>query len=57
MSESDISMLAKESLSAGTFPSERKSLFRTYFDPQVHQAINDHAAEDTSVEICGVLVG
>lgn len=57
MSDTDISQLADESLSTGVFPAGRKSPFRLYFDSTTHQSILNHASADTSVEICGVLVG
>ena len=39
------------------FRAGRNEGFRVFFSPEVHAAIWKHAAEDTSVEICGVLVG
>lgn len=57
MSNTDISQLAGESLSAGTFPTGHKSPFRVFFALEAHTAIQTHGGEDTSVEICGVLVG
>lgn len=57
MSNTDISQLAGESLAEGAFPSERQTQFRLFFSPEAHSAIHAHGSEDTSVEICGVLVG
>lgn len=53
----DVSGLAQERLDTGTFPAERRSEFRVHIAPAVHAGVHDHAAKDTSVEICGVLVG
>lgn len=53
----DISDLRKEKLTEAPFPAELKSDLRLYFDPSVHTGIWEHASADTSVEICGVLVG
>ena len=39
------------------FPGGRNEAFRVYFTPEVHAALWKHGGEDTSVEICGVLVG
>jgi len=57
MSEIDVTQLAKESLPTGTFPASRAADFRVYFEEAVHSAIMSHATEDTSIEICGVVVG
>src|SRR5262245_29939945 len=57
MSEPDIRLLASETLSEENFPGGRNEAFRVYFTPEVHAALWKHAGEDTSVEICGVLVG
>ena len=57
MSGSDVSQLAGESLSDLAFPAARAADFRVYFEKDVHDAISSHAGEDTSIEICGVLVG
>jgi proteasome lid subunit RPN8/RPN11 len=57
MSDVDIRMLKKEDLPDGTFPGGRNEAFRVYFTPGVHAALWKHGGEDTSVEICGVLVG
>ncbi len=57
MSQSDVCQLADESLSEDRFPASHTADFRVYFESDVHIAIAAHAAEDTSVEICGVLVG
>ncbi|MEO2014498.1 MAG: Mov34/MPN/PAD-1 family protein [Fuerstiella sp.] len=57
MSEIDVSQLAKESLSTGTFPASHAADFRVHFEESVHSAIMSHASEDTSIEICGVVVG
>jgi proteasome lid subunit RPN8/RPN11 len=57
MSELDIRLLASEDLPKGVFPGGRNEPFRVFFTPEVHAALWKHAGEDTSVEICGVLVG
>lgn len=57
MTELDVSQLANESLSRNAFPANMASDFRLFIDPEVHSAIAEHAGEDTSIEICGVLVG
>src|SRR5262245_24242054 len=57
MSEPDIRLLASETLSEENFPGGRNEAFRVYFTPEVHAALWKHAGEDTSVEICGVVVG
>jgi proteasome lid subunit RPN8/RPN11 len=57
MNEIDIRLLAKEDLPQANFPGGRNEAFRVYFSPEVHAALWKHAGEDTSVEICGVLVG
>ena len=53
----DVRMLADEQLPIAAFPAERDQDFRVHFDRDTHEAIHRHAAEDTEVEICGVLVG
>jgi proteasome lid subunit RPN8/RPN11 len=57
MSDLDIRLLAGEPLPEEEFPGGRNEAFRVYFAPEVHAALWKHAGEDTSVEICGVLVG
>jgi proteasome lid subunit RPN8/RPN11 len=57
MNEPDIRLLASEGLPDAAFPGGRNEAFRVYFSPEVHAALWKHAGEDTSVEICGVLVG
>ena len=57
MSEIDVSQLQDESLQSGEFPAGGQSDFRVHFASEVHSDIRDHAKDDTSVEICGVLVG
>src|SRR4051794_8286917 len=57
MNEPDIRLLASEDLPDAAFPGGRNEAFRVYFSPEVHAALWEHAGEDTSVEICGVLVG
>ena len=53
----DVRMLARQDLPHEAFPGGRNEGFRVYFTPEVHAALWKHAGEDTSVEICGVLVG
>lgn len=57
MSTTDVSNLAGEGLAEIRFPVDYHAPFRFYLAPEVHRGINAHAKEDTSVEICGVLVG
>ncbi len=57
MSEIDIRDLKRESLNAGTFPVRNWEPFRVHFAADVHAGTHAHATADTSVEICGVLVG
>ncbi|NQV28510.1 MAG: Mov34/MPN/PAD-1 family protein [Rhodopirellula sp.] len=57
MTKLDVTQLTKESLSSGTFPASMAADFRLFFQPEVHAEILSHAAEDTSFEICGILVG
>jgi proteasome lid subunit RPN8/RPN11 len=53
----DVRLLARQDLTHEAFPGGKNEGFRVYFSPQVHAALWKHAAENTSVEICGVLVG
>jgi proteasome lid subunit RPN8/RPN11 len=53
----DVHMLARRDLPHEAFPGGRNEGFRVYFSPEVHPALWKHATDDTSVEICGVLVG
>jgi len=53
----DIRLLARQDLPHEAFPGGRNQGFRVFFTPGVHAALWKHAALDTSVEICGVLVG
>ena len=53
----DVRNLRDEELPRVDFPRVQGNEFRAYFDPGVHKEIWEHAARDTSVEICGVLVG
>lgn len=53
----DVSQLAQESFADAPFPAPRAQAFRVYFTPDAHAGIAAHAKADTSVEICGVLVG
>lgn len=57
MTESDVSQLSGENLPLSAFPASNACDFRVHFDPDVHTAISSHASEDTSIEICGVVVG
>lgn len=56
-SEPDVVQLAGESLRETSFPAPRQASFRVHFDSQAYTAMIQHASEDVSVEICGVLVG
>ncbi len=53
----DVRLLARLDLPNEAFPGGRTEGFRVFFTPGVHAALWKHAALDTSVEICGVLVG
>ena len=53
----DIRMLARQDLPHEAFPGGRNEGFRVFFSPEVHAALWKHANADTTVEICGVLVG
>ena len=57
MSRLDVRNLALEELSEESFPVSLQEDFRLFISPEVHQGISQHAKTDTSVEICGVLVG
>jgi proteasome lid subunit RPN8/RPN11 len=57
MDDLDIRLLEREELPQEVFPGGRSEPFRVFFTPEVHAALWKHAGEDTSVEICGVLVG
>ncbi len=57
MSGVDVRELASEDLLQAQFPVSSKSKFRLFLAPDVHRGIQQHAKEDVSVEICGVLVG
>jgi proteasome lid subunit RPN8/RPN11 len=53
----DIRQLRDEKLAEGRFPGDAAQDFRVFIDPKVHEEIARHAKDDTSVEVCGVLVG
>jgi proteasome lid subunit RPN8/RPN11 len=53
----DVRVLSREKLSHEDFPGGRHEGLRVFFTPEVHAALWQHAALDTTVEICGVLVG
>jgi proteasome lid subunit RPN8/RPN11 len=53
----DIRLLAGQDLPNEAFPGGRNQGFRVFFTPEVHAALWNHGTQDTSVEICGVLVG
>lgn len=53
----DISQLRRDGLAERSFPGGRNQEFRVFFAPEAHRQAHRHAEEDTSVEICGVLVG
>jgi proteasome lid subunit RPN8/RPN11 len=53
----DVRQLAQETLSRAEFPGGRQQSFRVFFAPEAHQQIWQHSKADTTVEICGVLVG
>ena len=53
----DVRLLARHDLSHEAFPGGRNEGLRVFFVTDVHRELWRHAAIDTSVEICGVLVG
>ena len=53
----DIQELASSDLPRHEFPAGRSEPFRVHFSDSAHEAIWSHATENTTVEICGVLVG
>ena len=57
MATIDVSELSRETLAQAAFPVSPQADFRVAFAEPVHRGINSHASEETSVEICGVLVG
>lgn len=57
MTGPDIDQLKNENFPQGEFPVKPRSDFRLSISPGVHRGIQEHAALDTSIEICGVLVG
>lgn len=57
MSGIDVRDLKTETLAPSKFPVAPDGDFRCYISPAVKRGIDEHAAADVSVEICGVLVG
>ena len=53
----DVRLLRGEKLPEAPFPATRAADFRIHFHPAAHGRAVAHAKENTSVEICGVLVG
>lgn len=53
----DTSELGRRDLPRATFPGRGGDSFRIFMTPEVHAQILAHGAQDTTVEICGVLVG
>lgn len=53
----DVRQLREQDLSNSSFPAGRGQDFRVAIDADVHARVGNHAAEDLSREICGVLVG
>jgi proteasome lid subunit RPN8/RPN11 len=53
----DVRDLRDRPLPEAPFPGHRGDGLRIYLTPEAYQTVHAHAAEDTSVEICGVLVG
>jgi proteasome lid subunit RPN8/RPN11 len=53
----DVKEMSARELPRDAFPGRGASAFRVFLDSNVHEQIRKHAAEDVSVEICGVLVG
>lgn len=58
MTQRDVRHLAEnQTLKEAPFPASPRAEFRVHLSPAVHDGIAEHAKRDTSVEICGVLVG
>jgi proteasome lid subunit RPN8/RPN11 len=57
MSRIDVKDLKNEQLPPSRFPVEPHSDFRLHMAPEARRGMLEHAKADTSVEICGVLVG
>lgn len=53
----DVRQLGEQDLPSLMFPAPRERDFRIHFAADVHDQIARHARADTSIEICGVLVG
>src|SRR5262249_40293452 len=53
----DVRLLARQELPHEAFPGGQNVGLRVFFMPEVHAELWRHAAIDTTVEICGVLVG
>lgn len=53
----DANELARQDTAELPFPGTSRPGFRVYFEPEVHEAIQRHAGENTAVEVGGVLVG
>jgi proteasome lid subunit RPN8/RPN11 len=53
----DVRLLQKQELPEDAFPGGKGEVFRVFFTPEVHAALWKHGSENTTVEICGVLVG
>ncbi len=53
----DVRFLERQDLPHEAFPGGRNDGLRVFFTPLVHAALWRHATLDTTVEICGVLVG
>jgi proteasome lid subunit RPN8/RPN11 len=53
----DVGQLQGEKLADAPFPGGRRPAYRFYLDPAVHAGVWQHARDNITVEICGVLVG
>jgi len=53
----DVRQLSDKDLPVGEFPAGRRPDFRIAFQPDAHAQMLNHAAENLSVEVGGVLVG
>jgi nucleoid-associated protein YgaU/proteasome lid subunit RPN8/RPN11 len=53
----DISQIDNRDLKAGSFPGPDERAFRISITETAYGSVREHAAEDTAIEICGVLVG
>lgn len=53
----DVSQIELDEVESGTFPASLEGEYRVVITRQAFTTISEHAASDTSVELCGVLAG